>query len=424
MVNTADIAIIGGGIIGTSCAYELARRGAGKIVLFEKEGPASGTSGRSAGVICRCDLGPIYVRLTMVGFQRIAEFSREHDFTFNPWGGLQVVWEPGEFPPPSPAMELYSTGPQGIYVREILERDALLARFPWIKPEGVRGGIFTPNEGFIDPYELIALYRQLLSALPHVELSYNNPVLHVRRDGAHITEIATRKGLWRAGAVLNAGGPWGAKLATLAGTAIDLTPQRVQVCVATAYDDGDFQAPLTGVPGAVVDGDGVWCRGERGGAMLFGQHHHATRGDLPASDPDYFNRGNDPGYPEAVEAIYRRYYRLPTAVFLSGWSCVYGTTADGYPIISRDSHVDNLYHAVGMNGHGMTIHAGVARCVATLLLEQSTTVDVSDVMPWPARIDLRRLDVGRFERGELLRLDEVEHAPTAADRVVRTGGKE
>jgi sarcosine oxidase subunit beta len=422
MANTADIAVIGGGIIGTSCAYELARRGAGKIVLFEKEGPAAGTSGRSAGVICRVDLGPIYVRLTLLGFRRIAEFRREHGFAFAPWGGLGVVWEPAAFPPDDRLYDLYRTGSEGLYVREVLARDELLARFPWIRPEGVRGGIFEPNVGFIDPYELIALYRRLLSTMPAVELSYNNPVLQVRRQGDRITELATRRGLWRVGMVLNAGGPWGAGLAASAGTSLRLTPQRVQVCVATAYDDGDYQAPLTGVPNAIVDGDGVWCRGELGGGMLFGQHHHTTRADLPTADPDHFNRGNDSGYPAAVEAIYRRYYRLPKSTFLSGWSCVYGTTEDGYPIISRDGHVWNLYHAVGMNGHGMTIHAGVARCVTQIMLDDDPLVDVSDVMPWPATIDVSRLDAGRFERGELLRLDEVEDAPGAVSRSIDREG--
>ena len=419
MVNTADVAVIGGGIVGTSCAYELARRGAGRVVLFEKEGPASGTSGRSGGVICKHDLGPIYVRLTLCGFQRIAEFRREHGFTFNPWGSLRAIWEPGVFPPPDPAAELYRNDPAGVYVRELLERDELLARFPWIKPEVLLGGVFEPNTGFIDPYELIALYRRLLEALPNVELSYGNPVLQVRRDGDSVTELATRKGLWRVGAVLNAGGPWGARLGALAGTEIALTPQRVQVCVATAYDDGDYQAPLTGVPGSAVDGDGVWCRGERGGAMLFGQHHDVTRPDLPTADPDYFKRGNDAGYPQAVEAAYRRYYRLPRAAFLAGWSCVYGTTADGYPIVSRDPQVRNLYHALGMNGHGMTIHAGIARCVAALLLENSTSVDVSDVMPWPATLDFSVLDAGRFARGKPLNLAEVEQPPASQGVAVR-----
>jgi sarcosine oxidase subunit beta len=416
MVNTADIAIIGGGIVGTSCAYELARRGAGRIVLFEKEGPASGTSGRSAGVICRCDLGPIYVRLTLVGFARIAAFQREHGLAFAPWGGLHVVWEPGEFPAHGYAFDLYATNSQGLYVREELPRDALLARFPWIKPDGVRGGYFEPNTGFINPFELVDLYRRLLGTLPGVELSYYNPVLEVRRAGDRITQLATRKGLWHVGHVLNAGGPWGARLAALAGADVKLTPQRVQVCVATAYDDGDIAGPLTNVPGAVVDGDGVWCRGEIGGALLFGQHHHATRPDLPTEDPDHFNRGNNPGYPQAVEAVYRRYYRLPRAVFHAGWSCVYGTTEDGYPIVSRDTRLENLSHALGMNGHGMTIHAGIARCVAQLLLTDDPLVDVADVMPWPATIDLRALAMDRFARGALLDLQESEDAPAGSPR--------
>jgi sarcosine oxidase subunit beta len=145
--------------------------------------------------------------------------------------------------------------------------------------------------------------------------------------------------------------------------------------------------------------------------MIFGQHHHVTRRDLPTADPDHFNRGNDPAYPQAVEAVYRQYYRLPTSEFLAGWSCVYGTTADGYPVISRDMQVSNLYHALGMNGHGMTIHAGIARCIAALMLEGKTSVDVSDVMPWPATLDFSVLDAGRFACGALLDLNEVEQAP-------------
>ena len=51
--QTADIAIIGGGIVGLACAYELSLQGAGRIVLFDKMAPASGTTGGSGGVICR-----------------------------------------------------------------------------------------------------------------------------------------------------------------------------------------------------------------------------------------------------------------------------------------------------------------------------------------------------------------------------------
>ena len=97
--------------------------------------------------------------------------------------------------------------------------------------------------------------------------------------------------------------------------------------------------------------------------LLFGQHHHTTKAGYTV-DPDFVNRVNDASYPAAVEQVYRRYWRLPNSMFLNGWSCVYGTTADGFPIISRDTRLANFYHAVGLNGHGMTCHAGVAQAVA------------------------------------------------------------
>ncbi|MDQ2996616.1 MAG: FAD-dependent oxidoreductase, partial [Chloroflexota bacterium] len=93
--RTADIAIIGGGIIGMSCAYELARQSDRRIVLFDKQNPASGTTGGSAGVICLHDMGALYAQLTLLGYTRIQQLRREHEFGFHPWGVLNVVYAPG-----------------------------------------------------------------------------------------------------------------------------------------------------------------------------------------------------------------------------------------------------------------------------------------------------------------------------------------
>jgi sarcosine oxidase subunit beta len=399
--RTADIAIIGGGIIGMSCAYELARQGAGRIVLFDRQNPASGTTGGSAGVICPVDLGELYAYLVLLGYARIQQFRQEHDFGFHPWGTLRVIYEPGAFPPPPHAYaQRFGGDADSIYYQTLLDRDELVRRYPWIGPERVAGGVLFSNQGFVDPYELVDLYERLACATGRVEICRNTPVLQIRTQGDRIATLVTRRGAWQVGQVLNAGGPWGAKIAALAGSELALTPQRIQVCVATGFDDGVDSAPLTGVPES-VDGESVWCRGELGGALLFGQHHHKTKSGYTV-DPDYANRVNDPEYPRAVEQVYRRYWRLPRSVFLNGWCCVYGTTEDGYPIISRDLRLQNFYHAVGMNGHGITIHAGVAQAVAALLLRGSADLDLSGVLGKPWRMDFSALDAGRFARGALL----------------------
>jgi sarcosine oxidase subunit beta len=225
--------------------------------------------------------------------------------------------------------------------------------------------------------------------------------------GTQITTLVTRRGAWQVGKVVNAGGPWGAKIAALAGSPLALTPQRIQVCVATAFDDGVSVAPLTSVPES-VDGEGVWCRGELGGTLLFGQHHHVTKAGYTV-DPDYVNRINDDAYPQAVERVYRRFWRLPKSLFLNGWCCVYGTTEDGFPIVSPDTRVANFYHVVGMNGHGMTCHAGIAQATAEMLLRDSTRLDISAVMGHAATLDFSVLAASRFEEGKLLNF-ELAHA--------------
>src|SRR3954469_22388478 len=129
--RTADIAIIGGGIIGMSCAYELARQSERRIVLFDKQNPASGTTGGSAGVICLHDMGAIYAQLTLLGYARVQQLRREHEFGFQPWGSLHVAYTPGQFPPPPNIYERrFSYGEDSIYAQELLAPVDLVRRYP------------------------------------------------------------------------------------------------------------------------------------------------------------------------------------------------------------------------------------------------------------------------------------------------------
>ncbi|MFO7167505.1 MAG: FAD-binding oxidoreductase [Chloroflexota bacterium] len=403
-MQSADVAVIGGGIIGMSCAYELARQGAGRVVVFDKQPIGGGTSGGSAGVICLHDMGAIYAQLTLVGYARVQELRRSYDFGFQPWGTLHVFYEPGRFPPaPSPYERRFASGEGSIYHRVLLSREELLARYPWIKPERVLGGALYPNQGYLDPYRLVQLYERLATETGRVEVQRTSPVLQIRTEGDRIATLITRRGAWRVGKVLNAAGPWGAKVAALAGSQVALTPQRIQVCVATGFEDGIVDAPLTGVPES-VEGEGVWCRGELGGMLLFGQHHDVTKAGFTV-DPDHVNRINDERHPESVARVYRKYWHMPKSVFLNGWCCVYGTTEDGFPIIGRDERLENFYHALGLNGHGITCHAGVALAAAELVLRGGTSIDLEPLTGLRETLDFSVLDPGRFARGELLKFE-------------------
>lgn len=403
--RTADLAVIGGGIIGLSCAYELARQSDARIVVFDKNNPASGTTGGSAGVICLHDLGALYAQLTLIGHARVRELAREHGLAFHPWGTMFVVYESERpFPPePDAYHRRFGTQADSLYQREFLSADEMRKRFPWIDPHRLRGGVLYPNQGFLDPSELVGLYERLAVATGRVQVCRNTPVLQIRSKGDRITTLVTRRGAWDVGAVLNAGGPWAAKIGALAGSEVAVTPQRIQVCVATAFDDGAGQVPLIPLP-TTVEQEGVWCRGELGGTLLFGQHHDTTKAGFTV-DPDHVNRVNDAAYPTAVERVVRRYWRLPNTSFLNGWCCVYGTTEDGFPVLSRDGRLQNFYHAAGLNGHGMTCHAGIALATAELMLRGGTRLDLRAVTGHEEQMDFSVLDAGRFARRELLTFD-------------------
>jgi sarcosine oxidase subunit beta len=402
VTNRADVAIVGAGIVGLSCAFELAREGVERIVVFDKGGPVYGTTGGSAGVICPVELGDPYVLMGLLGYERVQQLAGDHGLRFERSGRLQLVYEPDD-----PAVDRHGVDarfggddPRSIHHAEVLDVGGVLEVLPWAKTRAdgdrrrvLAGGRFYPNQGFVNAYELVTAYERLVRASGRVSLQWCTPVLRMERAGDTVASLVTRRGAWQVGQVLNAGGPWGVKVAELAGSTLPLTPQRVQVCVAAA-PEARRTAPLTGIP-EVLEGESVWCRGEEGGMLLFGQHHHVTRPGERV-DPDHVNRANDDDYPQRVASHYRPYWSLPADGFMGGWCCVYGTTTDGYPIVAKDLQLDNLFHAVGMNGHGVTIHPAIAMSVCALMLHGSRTLDLHDRLGMRASLDLSLFDIARL----------------------------
>ncbi len=408
----AQVAVIGGGILGTASAYELATAGL-DVVLFERRAMAGGTTGGSAGVICLHDMGELYAVMSLIGYERIRWLQREHGFAFHQYGSLQTWTSADGDPGESAFAATYGSDADSIYHRRMMSRRELETAYPWL-PENVTGGALFPNQGFINPYELVDLYLRLGRATGRLRVFPGTPVLAVDQDGTAITTLVTRRGPWRVDHVVNAAGPWGAKVSALAGSEISLSAQRIQVAVATAYEDGAHRTPLLGWPETVA-GEPGWCRGEEGDTMLFGQHHHVPDPRFTV-DPDHVNMANDDTYPAEVAAMIRRHWRLPKARFLPGWNCVYGMTPDGYPIVGTDPTVTNLHHVVGCNGHGVTLHAGLARAVAAQVTEGRTALDLSDVADAPATLETSWLRPGRFAGGSALRFD-FDH-PTPTDQLV------
>lgn len=405
--RTADIAIVGAGIIGMACAYELSQRKAGKIVVFDKNVPGSGTTSGSGGVICTHDLSRLFAQMSLLGYERIKALRDECGLRFNQWGRLQLSREPGG-PRTVPGWyeERFAGLTEDIYQHEVLSLDDLEERFPWLRVPGVTGATYHSNQGYVDTYELLSLYQRLAVETGSVEVLPNTPVLDIRSASGQVRSVVTRRGEWHVGAVLNAAGPWGKKAAQLAGVDVPLEPQRVQVCIATAFDDGCDPLPHISGTDIHIDGERIWLRGEVGGTVLLAEHHDATTAGPPV-DPDKVERSTDEGFAQRVDQAARETLGFQRAVFLNGWTCVYGTTTDGHPLIGEDPALSGLYHAIGCNGHGMTCHAGYAIAATSAVLDGAAPVDLSSRIGKPEVLDVPSLAVDRFERNRGLSIELV-----------------
>ena len=176
-----------------------------------------------------------------------------------------------------------------------------------------------------------------------------------------VSSLITRRGTWRVGQVLNGVGRGEPKWPN---GGHERAPH-------TAADPGlrrqstrrPRHRPLTGVPirstgspsGAGVKRAGCCCSASTITSLSPGLAPTRTLSTAV----------NDSAYPADVARLYAPWWSLPATEFMNGWCCVYGTTTDGYPIVARDIAVANLYHALGMNGHGITIHALPPRGVAS-----------------------------------------------------------
>jgi sarcosine oxidase subunit beta len=359
---SCDVAIIGGGIIGTSIAWNLATSGARDVVVVEREiNPGLGSTAKAAGGI-RAQFGSdINVRLSKLSIELFESFHRDVGVPvdFVQAGYLWIGTREADMETFRRNVELQRT--RGLDVR-LLDREGVKAKAPYVRLDDVVGGTFHQRDGYAPPADYVMGYHKASKDLG-VQYLLETEVTGVLKSGGAAAGLQTSRGEIKANRVVCAAGAFSGTIGKMMGVDIPVEPVRRQCFVTEKISDLPHPIPMT-----IDYTTGVYCHTESGGVLV---------GMADKDEPASFNQSVDyPFIEKMAEKAMHRIPRLETAAIKTQWAGLYEVTPDHHPILGELPGVKNFYLATGFSGHGVMHAPATGKVMAELLLGKALSIDI------------------------------------------------
>ncbi len=381
------VIVIGSGIIGSSIAFQLARRGVDVVALDKGRGPAEGSTGASSS-ICRCRYTfPEVVRLAYHGQEAYGNWG-EFTGLSEPRSGLNrvgVLWMMGESHD-KVARDTAKLRSQGV-AAEHLGPDDVETRFPALstcaEPFDLEGDVehvcrpgeaflFEPQGGYADP---VGANQDLIEATHKQggDIRFATQVVGIIKTGDRVTGVKLADGSDLSGdLVVNAAGPWCNQLNELAGADIrwTLTPTRIQ----TVYRE--WPQELGSLPVGADSTTGIYFRPESGGQQVLVGSVLPEDEEEVVADPDQFKRVPDQDFTALkLAAFHHRIPALEPRGNVSGIAGLYTINREDVHPIVGPTGVDGFWVANGFSGHGFKLAPSIGSMVAQAVTGETADFD-------------------------------------------------
>lgn len=381
-METADVIVIGGGVMGTSIAFNLVRRRAGRVVLLEKNTVCSGTSAKSSAIVrTHYTTRPTAIMALLARgiFERWGdEVGGESGFVRT---GMLFVAPPESRDRVQRTLRMN----QEVGIEASLIGPAEVREIsPHLRvPEG-SAVVWEPRSGYGSPHEVASSFARRFTELGG-QLRQSTPVTGIDTRGGRVRSVRTPQGEIAAGHVVIAAGPWARPVGRLAGLDLPVTPSHESIVTLRPTFDW---SPIHPVIGDLVNE--VYLRPETGGLILVG----STRDTVVPGDPDAYE--DRPSVDHTAEVLTRLARLMPGAAgaaITGGWSGMYEVSPDWNPIMGTARGVAGLHYAVGFSGHGFKLSPVIGILMTEQVLDgRARTVDIV-----PYRLE-------RFQEGQELRV--------------------
>ncbi len=365
--RTADVVVVGGGIMGASTAYHLAARGCVSVVLEAAEFFGQGSTGLNAGGVRHQFATSVNIELSRVSFDMMERFAvdMQQEVGLRRCGYLFMLDNETDVAQFTRNVAVQQT--HGV-PSQMLNAHELAAMIPEVNCEGIIGGSWCPADGLVDPNSLLQGYVSNARRLG-ASLSTNARVTAIDADGGRVARVHSTAGVVATSRVVIAAGAWSNSVGALAGVHIPIQPIRRQIAVTAPIPQLRADFPF------VIDFSRALYFHREGNAILTGM---SNRNEPPGFD----TRVDDAWRLTHLEQAMHRLPLLADADIAAEWAGLYEVTPDDQPILGRVPGVDGLYVCAGFSGHGLMHGPAAGLLTAEELLDgRAHTIDI-DPLRW------------------------------------------
>ena len=366
---TADVAIVGAGVLGASIAWHLTALGIRDIVLFDRGEPGQGSTARATGGF-RAQFGTaLEVRLALLAREKLRRFREEVgvDAGYEPHGYLWLARTAAELETLRQANGMQREC--GLAEARILDSAEIARVNPAVRGE-FAGGAYCPTDGFIRALRILDGY--LSGARKRgARLRTGVAVEGFRLERGKVTALRVAGEEIPCGTVVIASGAWSAAVAGMAGVLAPVSPLRRQVALTEPTSVLPASMPLT-----IFVEDGFHLRVRDGRVLLLLP--------TPGNPGEAFDTSVEPRWLDDIARIARE--RVPVLAEATidrqgSWAGLYEMTPDHLPLLGFSGEVENLFLACGCSGHGVMFSPALGQLGAELLAGRTPSLDVEALRP-------------------------------------------
>jgi glycine/D-amino acid oxidase-like deaminating enzyme len=382
-MQTCDVLIVGGGVMGVSIAHALAQRRAGRVVVLEKAYLGAGSSGKSGAIIRQHYSNRLTASMARHSLRIFEHFD-------------EIVGGPPVFTHTGMVLVVNQRDRAGLDANIALQRelgiDVRMVSAQELTDIDSNARLaedelaaFEAEAGYVEAVQVVASFAEA-AAREGADIRQGVEVRTLLVEGGRAVGVETNEGRYHSGTVVLATGPWAARIAGEAGLRLPVQACRTQVALFRRPTDFGRRGP---VYGDFVQG--LYFKPTHGemlhaGSIAGEEIHNPV-------DPDSYNEAADGEWlPQVRQRLSRRYPAMHRGYGRGGYGALYAITPDWHPILDRCPGVEGVYCAVGFSGHGFKMSPVVGKLMAELVVDGKAST-----------LDIQPLRLARFDDNDLVK---------------------